>query len=177
MEAVLIRDTGWKPESTGKIETNELILEYFANQSIIRPGNHITLVLDIHLKKNMHVYAPGVEGYTPVTWKLNQSELYRGDKPEFPEAEILNMEVIGEKVPVYHRQFRILQDIEFAQKPILNKSLGDISKTPELVMEGTFEYQACDDKTCYIPKTLKLKFTFKVEEHDWKRTKAQRPSQ
>ena len=77
------------------------------------------------------------------------------------------MKVIAEKVPVYHRPFRIIQDIEFAQRPILNKSLGDISDAPELVVEGTFDYQACDDKTCYIPKTLKLKFTFNVEGHDW----------
>lgn len=30
------------------------------------------------------------------------------------------------------------------------------------MIEGTFRYQACDDKECYIPKTLQLTWMFKV---------------
>jgi len=34
-ESVLIRNTDWKHGSSGKIETNELIIEYSANQTIL----------------------------------------------------------------------------------------------------------------------------------------------
>jgi len=176
MESVLIRNTEWKTGFLGKIETNELMLEYTANQATVKPGNHITLILDIYLKKNMHIYAPGVEGYIPITWELNQTDLYRGGPAEFPKAEILELVAIGEKVPVYRKSFRVLQDVEIAEKSILDKGLGDVSKRPELVIEGTLEYQACDDKICYVPNKLKLKFVFNVEEHDWTRTKVRRVS-
>jgi len=177
MESVLIRSTDWSPGSLGKIETNEIILEYTAGKETVHPGNHITLILNVYPKNNMHIYAPGVKSYIPITWELNQSDLYKGGPVEFAKAEMLELAVIGEKVPVYRKSFRVLQDVEISQKPILDKGLGDISKKPELVIEGTLKYQACDDKICYIPKNLKLKFVFNVEEHDWIRTKARRESQ
>lgn len=171
MKTVLIRSTDWKAKSFNKIETNEFILKYTGNQTTVRPGNHITLVLEIHPKKNMNIYAPEVKGYTPITWKLKQTDVYHGGPVEFPKAEVLHMEVIKEKVPVYRKQFRVLQNVEIAQRSFLNSRLGNIDKMPELVIEGTLRYQACDDKTCYLPKTMKLKFSFKVEGHDWTLTK------
>ena len=93
--------------------------------------------------------------------------MYRGSPPEYPKAEILYMKALNEKLPVYHKTFRIFQTIEIAQKPVLNKALGKIENRPELPIESSFTYQACDNKTCYLPKTLKLKFLFRVEDHDW----------
>jgi hypothetical protein len=167
METILIRNTDWNKQPIGSLDTQEVTLKYSASQSVVRPGNHITLVLTVIPKKGMHVYAPNVKGYIPISWELNSSDLFRGSPPEYPEAEILYMKALNEKVPVYHKEFRIVQNVEIAQKRFLNKALGKIENRPELAIEATFTYQACDNKTCYLPKTLKLKFLFRVEDHDW----------
>jgi hypothetical protein len=167
MEAVLTRSTDWEPGSSGAVETKELTLKYAGGQGTVWPGDHIALVLEIRPKKDMRIYAPQVQGYTRLTWELNQSDLYRGAPAEFPEAEVLYMEVIKEKVPVHRGSFRVLQDVEIAQRQFLETGLGAIDKRPELVIEGTLKYQACDNKTCYLPKTMKLKFAFTVEGHEW----------
>jgi hypothetical protein len=167
MEAVLTRSTDWEPGSSGAVETKELTLKYAGGQGTVWPGDHIALVLEIRPKKDMRIYAPQVQVYTRLTWELNQSDLYRGAPAEFPEAEVLYMEVIKEKVPVHRGSFRVLQDVEIAQRQFLETGLGAIDKRPELVIEGTLKYQACDNKTCYLPKTMKLKFAFTVEGHEW----------
>jgi hypothetical protein len=166
-EAVLIRSTGWRPESMGAVDTNELTVRYASGQTTVRPGNHITLVLEVSPKKNMRVYAPGVEGYTPFTWELKQSDLYRGGEAEFPTPQLLHMKVINETVPAYQRPFRVLQDVEIAPRQFLSRDLGDITKNPNLTVRGTLKYQACDDRTCYLPKTMELEFVFKVDGHEW----------
>jgi len=36
----------------------------------------------------------------------------------------------------------------------------------ELVLRGSFRYQACDDKVCYVPETVPVEWTFQWENHD-----------
>ena len=38
-----------------------------------------------------------------------------------------------------------------------------------LSVEGSFHYQACDDKECYLPKTIPLNWTFKLGQLDTQR--------
>lgn len=176
METILVRDFDWRPESRGRIETDALVVEYAAGAGIARPGNHLTLILDVQLKENMHVYAPGVrDGYVPVSWSLGTSDLYRGAPPEFPAGETMIQEALGDTALVYHRTFRVLQEVEIAGRASLERGLGKLDRPRELTLEGVFGYQACDDEMCYLPQRVPLKFVFKVELHDWERTVARRP--
>lgn len=43
----------------------------------------------------------------------------------------------------------------------------------ELIVEGAFRYQACDDKECYPPQTIPLKWRLKVEKLDRQRAPAE----
>ena len=171
-ESVLIRHFDWKPgTSAGMIETNELVLNSWASQDVVRPGIHITLLLDIALKDKMHVYAPEVEGYIPVSLELKPSPYYKGSAAIFPKAEILKLEAIGEEQPVYNGSFKIIQEVTIAGGNVLMKGVDESSPPPgELVIEGTFGYQACDDRQCYIPRQIPFKFMFSIENHDWELT-------
>ncbi len=44
--------------------------------------------------------------------------------------------------------------------------VGVINAEQELVIEGSFQYQACDDEACYFPVDVPLKWTFKVQGKD-----------
>lgn len=173
-ESVMIRHLGWNPDTpVGRLETNAFTMEYRASQTAVRAGNHITLIFDVHLKDKMHVYAPEVEGgYIPVSWQLEDSRFYKGMEPQFPESELIEMEVLGEKLASYSGSFRFMQEVVIGTQKDLRVSDADNAPSIEnLVIEGTFGYQACDDKQCYIPDELNVKFVFDVEGHDWQRVK------
>jgi hypothetical protein len=40
-------------------------------------------------------------------------------------------------------------------------------------VEGTLRYQACDDRVCYVPQELPVKWTFQLEGHDRERAPAE----
>ncbi len=52
---------------------------------------------------------------------------------------------------------------------IADTPAGKSVKPGELAIEGTFRYQACDDEKCFIPETIRLKWTLRVEPHDSER--------
>ena len=173
-ESVLISQFGWTPDTpVGRLETNAFTLEYRASQSSVRAGNHITLIFDVQLKDKMHVYAPEVEGgYIPVSWQLDDSRRYKGMESKFPEPEIIEMKVLDEKLASYSGSFRFMQEVVIGTQKNLRVSDQDNAPSIEnLVIEGTFGYQACDDRQCYMPAELKVKFVFDVEGHDWQRVK------
>ena len=71
----------------------------------------MALTLDVDLEPNMHVYAPGVEGYIPIDWKMEDSGAAQVLAPAFPRAEKLYLKAIDETVPAYRNHFRLLRDI------------------------------------------------------------------
>jgi len=75
---------------------------------------------------------------------------------------MLRLEAIDETVPVYNGKFRLVRDITIGKA-----YLGT------LTVEGTLKYQACDDRMCYVPQTVPLKWTFQVEPHDRERPPAE----
>ena len=65
---------------------------------------------------------------------------------------------LNERVPVYQKPFMLSMEVVPEATGEARKAL---SGTNELVIAGTLEYQACDDKNCYNPVLLPL--TWKVD--------------
>jgi len=158
--SILVRQFGANGTGATEIETPQLKLVSSASDATVSPGNRITLVVDLDLKPRMHVYAPGVTGgYIPIDWQIAASPSYAAQPIDWPQSHMLNLPVIHETVPVYTGQLRLTRDVTIAQ-PI---------KPGPLTVEGTFRYQACDDKACYPPRNIPLKWTFQVEPLDRQR--------
>lgn len=71
----------------------------------------------------------------------------------YPASEIYHFAPLNERVPVYQKRFTLLMNVVpdatlEARKVFAGKN--------ELVVTGTLEYQACDDKLCYNPVSLPL---------------------
>ena len=114
--------------------------------AIIRDATHATLVIEVELRPGVHVYAPGVEGYIPIAWTLEESPAYKAGEVQLPPARKLYLQAIDETVPVYEGRFRLTREIE--------------AKAPgPLEINGTLRYQACDDQMCYKPEKLALHWT------------------
>jgi DsbC/DsbD-like thiol-disulfide interchange protein len=141
------------------VEGRQLRLELSASKANVGPGQRVALTLDISLKPNMHVYAPGVEGYIAIEWKMRDSAAVPGDVT-FPASEKLYLKAIDETVPVYRGEFRLTRDLVIGQD---GKAKPPVDAAGQFTVEGTLRYQACDDRLCYIPQELPLKWTFRYQ--------------
>lgn len=100
----------------------------------------------------MHVYAPGQEGYIPIQLSLTADPAFTAAKAKYPAGEKFVMPALNETQLVYAKPFRITDDVTL--RP---------SSTATVTIKGTVRYQACDDKICYLPKTVPIEWTLVVK--------------
>jgi len=150
-------------DARSEVEGKQLKLTAAASNSLVGAGQRVSLVLDIEMKPNMHVYAPGVEGYIPIDWKMKESDAAVAHEVSYPPSEKLHLAAIDETVPVYRDRFRLTRDITIGQDAKLRPSLDASGK---FTVEGTLRYQACDDRVCYIPQEVVVKWAFEYAEFD-----------
>jgi DsbC/DsbD-like thiol-disulfide interchange protein len=137
--------------------TKQLDLTLSASTESIAAGQRVSLVLDLSLHPKMHVYAPGVEHYMPISWEIAPSDAAKAQAVSWPKSNKLRLEAIDETVPVYTDEFRVARDIVFAPDAKLKMLVDDKG---EVTIHGTLKYQACDDRMCYIPVSVPLDWTF-----------------
>ena len=153
-----------------QVETKHLKVTASASNAKVRPGERIRLILDIDLKPGMHVYAPGVEGYIPVDWKVTDSPAFQAAPAIYPPSKKLRLEAIQETVDVYDGRFTLQREAIVGAQAKVDPV---VKEGGQLVIEGTLRYQACDDRMCYLPQTVPLKWTLQYEPHDRTRVPAE----
>ncbi len=164
---ILMHQFGVIPEAAkSEVEGKQLQLTATSSNSIVAMGHRVGLTLDIHLRPDMHVYAPGVEGYIAIDWKMKDTDAYKAHDVAFPKSEILYLKAIDEKVPVFRDEFRLTRDVTIGPDAKVRPLLDS---TGSFTVEGTLRYQACDDRVCYIPQDLPVKWTFQYENFDRQR--------
>jgi hypothetical protein len=160
---ILTRQFGLGTGPRTALQGKQLKLEAGSSNQVVAAGQRVSLTLDIEMRPDMHVYAPGVEGYIPIDWKMKDSPAAAAHEVSYPASEKLHLAAIDETVPVYQGQFRLTRDITIAQDDKLRPALDSSGK---FTVEGTLRYQACDDRVCYIPQELPVKWTFQYAEFD-----------
>jgi hypothetical protein len=160
LAAILVHQFRWTPPDTREIEGKQLAATIGASNSSVAPGQRIALTLDVDLQPNMHVYAPGVENYIPIDWKMDDSSTADVHQPAFPRAEKLYLKAIDETVPAYRNHFRLMRDITIPPETKLKPA---VDGSGHFQVDGSLRYQACDDRVCYIPQTLRLQWNFEYE--------------
>ncbi len=113
-------------------------------------GSKVSLFLDIVPNPRIHVYAPGAKEYVPIAVTMDPRAGVTFGALKYPKAE--TMEFDGERVPVYQKPFRLAEEV----------SLGSSLKATTLTLTGTVKYQACDDRVCFIPVSVPVKWTITV---------------
>ena len=158
---ILLREFGSEVGTRAtEVKTDHLDLKYYSTADVVHPNLRLTLVADFNLKPKMHVYAPGVQGYIPISFETDSSPNFAAQTVKYPKEEKLFLPVIKETVPVFQGKFRVTQDITMASDKALQAVL---SGNREVKISGKLRYQACDDKECYLPQTIPLEWALKLE--------------
>lgn len=135
-------------------ETSHISVTLSASDDIVAPGNRFSLIVTVSPKSNMHVYAPGDHSYRIVRLSIDKPEFLRIHESVYPSSEIYYYEPLDESVPVYQQPFDLVQEVTIP----MNDDVTKLASTPgeSLIIEGTLEYQACDDEVCYLPTQIPL---------------------
>lgn len=168
--AILVRQFGWAPPEPGrKVEGKQITATIGASNSTVSPGQRITLTADVDLQPDLHVYAPGVDNYIPIEWKMDDPSSVQAHDTVFPRAEKLFLKAINETVPTYTNHFRLTRDITIPPGDKLKQALDASGR---LAVNSTLNYQACDDRMCYFPQKVRLQWTFEYQPLDKERVSA-----
>lgn len=153
LDALVLGMLAQAPAKPAPIETAHLTVALSA--AAITVGGKTTLFLDVTPKPKMHVYSPGQEGYIAIALTLDADPGVVAAKAKYPAGEKYVMPALNETMLVYEKPFRIAQDVTL-------KSASAEAKTMSKTIKGTLRYQACDDKICYLPKTIPVEWTIAV---------------
>jgi hypothetical protein len=147
-------------EVTGTVEAPHLKLSLEQSDRTGVPGTRITVYAQVQLPPDVHVYAPGTQGYKPVKLVLDATPDVMFGSAEYPASQTLYLAAIKEKVPVYEGTFRISQEVNVNTSAGFWGGLGKDGK--EIPITGKLEYQACDKTMCFTPTSVPVKWQIQV---------------
>jgi len=150
-DTILLKTFGIGGGTRLEAELPQFKLTAYPIQDAVRRGNRIVLVADIELPPRMHLYAAGSD-YVPVDLKISGHASLSQGKLVVPEPEILYLDVIDERVPVYLDTVRIQREVTLSTE--FTESAIDIA--------SVLSYQTCDDEICYVPAEFPLNFKLDV---------------
>jgi hypothetical protein len=147
-------------EVTATLEAPHLQLALEQSDLTGVPGTRITLVAEVHLPPDVHVYAPGTQGYKPIKLVMESIPQLELKPAIYPPSKTLYLPVIKEQVPVFEGTFRIIEDVRVSSSSEFWGSLGKDGKT--FAITGKLEYQACDKSICYVPASVPVTWQLHV---------------
>jgi cytochrome c biogenesis DsbD-like protein len=147
-------------EVTERVEAPHLQLALEQSDSTGVPGTRVTLVAEVRLPSDVHVYAPGTQGYKPIQLVIEPIPQLEFKPAVYPASKILFLPAIKESVPVFEGKFRISQDVKVNSGSEFWGSLGKDGRI--FTITGKLEYQACDNTTCYVPTSVPVKWQLQV---------------
>ena len=147
---------GLPPVFATKASTAHLELTTYPSDPAVAPGNRFSVVADIQLLPRIHVYAPGAKDYRVVALNIAAQPFVRQLPTKYPASEIYFFKPLNERVPVFQKPFRLVQEVVLEGSAEAQAALrGKDSVT----LTGTLDYQACDDQVCFNPVSLPLSWT------------------
>lgn len=124
------------------------------------PGSLVTLTAEVRLPRDVHVYAPGTQGYKTVELVIDPAPNLQFRPAVYPASKVLLLQAINERVPVFEGTFHIRQDVKIGTAAEFSGALPPEGKT--ITIHATLRYQACDSTTCFIPNSAPVEWQLKV---------------
>jgi hypothetical protein len=151
-----------------KVSTPHLEITSYASDTVATAGTRLSLVLDVTPGPRIHVYAPGVTGYRPIALVVDPQPGLVVRDPHFPKPEEYHFKPLNERVLVFQKPFRIVQDVMVDYS---REGQAALKGKTSLTIAATLNYQACDDKVCFTPQSLPLTWTIALKPLDRERGK------
>jgi hypothetical protein len=147
-------------EVTATVAAPHLQVALEQSDAIGISGTHVTLVAEVRLPPDVHVYAPGTQGYKPIRLVMDPIPDVELEPTVYPPSKILYLPAIKERVPIVEGTFRINQDVKVSTGSGMVRSFGKNGKI--VTISGKLEYQACDKTTCFPPASVPVKWELKA---------------
>ena len=145
--------------SATKVSTGQIDMTTFASDAAIAPGNRLSLAFDVVPHAGIHIYAPGASSYRVFSVKVDPQPFVQVLPVAYPPSETYLFKPLNERVPVYRKPFRLVQDIIVEGTPEAQAALRG---KDSLRLTGTVDYQACDDAICFNPASVPVSWTVAV---------------
>ena len=139
-----------------KISTAQLDVTTYPSDASVAAGNRFALVLELAPRRGTHVYAPGASGYKVIALTVAPQPFVRVLPLRYPASEIYFFKPLNERVPVYQKPFRLVQEVVLEGQPQAQQAFRG---KDSLTITGTLDYQACDDRECFNPASVPLTWT------------------
>lgn len=117
-------------------------------------GEKISIYVDMTPNPGVHVYAPGAKDYIPVKLTVQPKPELKAGKLTYPKSENVFFAPLNETVPVFQKPFRLTQDVTVAKTAKPGSTIA---------VAGTLDFQACDDKVCFVPESVPVAWTVTVK--------------
>jgi hypothetical protein len=157
-------------EVSQSVEAPHLRLTLAQSDRSVIPGGRISLIADIELPPDVHVYSPGVQGYKPIQLVLQDLPGVELQPVVYPSAKVLYLAAIQENVPVFEGKFRITQDVTVTPSKPADGVRSLVSAQRTVSVAGELKYQACDKTVCYPPTSVPVTWQLQILPLDLKRS-------
>ena len=149
-----------------RISTGQLDVTTYASDETVAPGSLFSLVFDVVPHNGIHVYAPGPHSYKVITIRLDANPLLVTRQVKYPVPETYLFAPLQERVQVYQKPFRLLADVAIDASREARPKLASVAS---VTITGTLDYQACDERLCFTPKSVPISYTVKLRQLDTER--------
>jgi hypothetical protein len=138
-----------------RIATDHLEMTTYATNAVVTPGSAFSLVFEITPREGIHLYAPGDHQYKIVRVNLEANPGLVVHPVQYPAAEIYFFAPLKERVPVFQSPFTLTQRLTVSASPAL-------ARVDRITIKGSLDYQACDDRVCFLPKSVPVSYTVRL---------------
>jgi len=166
--SILTRLGSHELRSSTLVSAPSLTIASSVTDSAVALGTNFSLILDLEPAKGVHVYAPGVTGYTPIALAIDSQPGLLVKDAVYPTSEDYYFKPLNEHVPVFQQPFRIVQDV--AIDPTIPGQVA-LQGVSTVTITGTLRYQACDDRVCFSPQSVPLSWTVTLHPLDLERAR------
>ena len=144
------------PIAGTRVSTGQLDVTTYPSDSAVAPGNRFSLAFEIQPHSGIHVYAPGARDYRVIALKIEPQPFVRLLPMKYPASQIYFFKPLNERVPVYQKPFTLVQEVILEGTA---QAQAEFRGKDSVTLNGTLEYQACDDKICFNPASVPLSWT------------------
>ncbi len=162
---------GHAPAAATRIQTDHLDVTTYVSDEVVAPGSLFSLVFDVKPNAGIHVYAPGAKDYRIIGFRVDASSILNVRPLEYPASEIYHFAPLDERVPVFQKPFRLVQAMAISAAP---EARAALKGAETVTITGALEYQACDDRLCFTPRSVPVSYTVKLRPLDTERAAIQK---
>jgi peroxiredoxin len=154
------------PAAAKRIQTDHLDITSYVSDDVVAPGSLFTVVFDVKPNAGIHVYALGAKDYKIIDFRMDANPVLSTRALQYPTSEIYHFKPLDERVPVFQKPFRLVQSMAVRTSPDVRAALKGVDT---ITISGSLEYQACDDRLCFTPRSIPVSYTVRVQQLDTER--------